>query len=691
MPEPEQELHRATQGSGVRAYDPATQSVIVVPPERFHDDYTNGRINLLSESTYTMRDRDGGVWEVPAAEVDEALGKGAVFGTKAERVEAAARAPGAAWTAVGDAALNALAFGAGDALQVRAFQRDPAEIDATRAAHPTAATAGAVLGAAGNLALTGGLGAGGGVAGRAATAGLAARGAPGALARVAGGAVEGAVEGTAYGLGTAVSEEALGHTDDVAQSLLANAGAGALLGGSIGLGLRGTGEALRWSAGRARARVQDFAELVRRASGKDPPRGVADVLKLAAEGRQIDDGAVNLVSTELRNRLTKLAPVTAARATNPTDAAFNALFTKRGLVDSGKVFRFVKRLGAPGNESDEAALDTFLATRGDAAGDVHDVLAGARTVAGAKRSFDAQLARESAMGDQPVWLARAAAYSLGSMSGVPGAGAVAGIAAGVLANRALRPAHAQLQRAAVARHLSDLTESMHARARRLVGDRTLSVSAIPMTRLLAPTAVMLGDGSDEERARAYVERVEEVHALNASPAALADRLEAVTAHLGEGLPATRAVLMSTAASALAYLAANTPASVQPDHLATAPAVPPHERTRFARLDAALQEPLRVMDDDATPEEHAAVAAVYPRLHAEMQRAVAEAAAKSERVSWDTRRRLALLWGASTHDAFERRHLAALQAAATSRPARGPGRPPTPPQHPRTAEDPAESP
>lgn len=79
-----------------------------------------------------------------------------------------------------------------------------------------------------------------------------------AAAKAASAGLGRAVEGAAFGAGANLSEEALGNPDANAQSFLAAAGAGALLGGAVGgvagAGLRGLGDVLEkraYSAGRA--------------------------------------------------------------------------------------------------------------------------------------------------------------------------------------------------------------------------------------------------------------------------------------------------------------------------------------------------------------------------------------------------------------------------------------------------------
>jgi hypothetical protein len=524
---------------------------------------------------------------------------------------------------------------------------------------------------------------------------------------MAGGAVEGAVEGAAYGLGTALSEEQLGRSDDLAESIIAHAGGGALLGGTLGAGLRGTAETVAWAGGRARTRVRDFADAVKRASGKEPPKSLAQTLERMAKGHTPDDAGLELASRELRGALERVVPPT--KPTTPVfgaltpagqavpardaglDSAFKRAFMKDGKVDSAKVHTFVRGLGTPGNASREELFEAVLGSADNAvASGVREVADGARAVAEAHRAWRGQLATESAMGDMPIWMVRTLGYTAGHVSGIPGAGPILGLGAGMVANRVLRPAHAELQRVAVARQLTELSGAIGARAARLTGAANAVVRALPPSRLVSSTAVMLSDASDDERQSAYRERVSEVYAMAASPETVAERVGGVTAHLDEGLPATRAVLMATASNALAYLASAIPRSYQPDILSDAPATPAHERARFARVDAVLQEPLRVMEPGATPDEHRAVSTVYPRLYAAMTASVAEATASSERVSWEARRRLALLWGAETHGAFDRRHRAVMQAA-TQPPPPGPGRPPNPPPSPAAEPHPNESP
>jgi hypothetical protein len=396
--------------------------------------------------------------------------------------------------------------------------------------------------------LTGGAGLGGRAAGEAAGAALSEAGANALVSRLGGQIAGGALEGGVIGVNNALSEAALGHSDDVADSLLADAGMGALLGGAVGGGLQVLGDAARWAGGKAVGRVRDVAELVERFSGEAPEAGAASAMKRL-----------------LQNTV------------------------KRG---------------------------------GEAAGAV--------------------------LG--------------GAVGGAPGA-YLGGRAGGSLAQEAL-------ERAGVQRIMSALETRMADGARAVA--RGGAEAAADVGRLAPRTAAMLR-GSQAERDAAFAARADEIRAMAASPESTVDHISAHTARLQGAVPEATAALHSRVADALSFLHGNLPQGSNADAFSQATLIPAQERARFARIDAALQDPLRVLRADATREEVNAVATVMPRLHARMQKAVMEAV-EPAKLDWKRRQRLQFVWGVNTHNAYAPANVRVYQQTYVPA-AKGPGRPP----------------
>jgi len=152
-----------------------------------------------------------------------------------------------------------------------------------REANPTLTTATEIVGGVAPILATGG----GGAAATGARGALtgAARYTPAALAARAGHAVghavgatrlgkvgalaaEGIVEGTAFGVGEAISEASLGNTDLTAQALLAGAGHGALFGGVVGGGLGVAASAVGKASGAARRAFDGGLPSLRKLAGE---------------------------------------------------------------------------------------------------------------------------------------------------------------------------------------------------------------------------------------------------------------------------------------------------------------------------------------------------------------------------------------------------------------------------------------
>jgi hypothetical protein len=129
----------------------------------------------------------------------------------------------------------------------------------------------------------------------------------GAAATIAKPAAQFAAEGATYGLGSGISEQALGHPDDVLDNLISHVGAGALFGGATG-GIFGSAEVAR----------PYFDTLVEKAVGQ----GKTVVDKLAT--KVATKGIVAALTKSGQEDLAKMAPELA------NDPAFMRLYQEQG-------------------------------------------------------------------------------------------------------------------------------------------------------------------------------------------------------------------------------------------------------------------------------------------------------------------------------------------------------------------------
>lgn len=284
--------------------------------------------------------------------------------------------------------------------------------------------------------------------------------------------------------------------------------------------------------------------------------------------------------------------------------------------------------------------------------------------------------------EAPAWLTQAtgavatrgAKVAAGSALGGP-VGALVGMAAGgdSRLNRTVGKAVLNYAQRAI-RKVNDNIDA-HAEALASGSERVAEGGRYMERALAGTTTALLTATSPEERQKAYETRMQELTALQ-DPATASAVMERATSHLGEDMPDTRGFMQLKGSDALAYLAKNMPRTFAVDTLAPVPALPDHDITTFARLDAVLQDPMRAMRSDATRQEVQAVQTVYPALGAKMQRAIVGVI--SPGLAWGARKSLAAAWGIQTHAAFTASSIALSQslhkAARNSQQQRGPGRP-----------------
>jgi hypothetical protein len=265
-----------------RLFDTATLQPIEIPDEDAPAHILSGRYGLEAGKEVMLHRPDGGAVAVRAEEAQRKLRLGYTFASQeplqTEALEERFGPVGGRLLSASAGVARGLTFGLSD----QALRHAGVESDTLRTLDegaPEFSTGGQVVGSLAPLLLSGGASAAaegvsaagalprgvaalGSLAGKGAARALAPRGSS-LLAKVGTKAIEhgvgGAVEGAAYGAGHALTEDALGRADLNAESLIANVGLGALVGGGAsgllgGLGFA-VGQGLRGGAKMARDRL----------------------------------------------------------------------------------------------------------------------------------------------------------------------------------------------------------------------------------------------------------------------------------------------------------------------------------------------------------------------------------------------------------------------------------------------------
>lgn len=251
-------------------YDTSTMKPVEVPDDGVPDAFKSGRYGFAEGSKVVLFDRSGRSWDVPAESAHEAFAKGWTMAPQAEQSELAVKekygALGGQLLAGAAGAARGVSFGMSDRI-ARNLGVKASDLAGLKEAYPATSTGSEIIGAALPILASGGTGAaataarGVGVlprlAAKLSTAvgeKAAAKIAGDSLLRVAGRkaleyGVAGGIEGGLYGAGSAITEEALGGHEATAESVLAHAGLGALIGAGSGV-LIGGGGALLSGGGR---------------------------------------------------------------------------------------------------------------------------------------------------------------------------------------------------------------------------------------------------------------------------------------------------------------------------------------------------------------------------------------------------------------------------------------------------------
>lgn len=234
----------------------------------------------------------------------------------------------------------------------------------------------------------------------------------------------------------------------------------------------------------------------------------------------------------------------------------------------------------------------------------------------------------------------------------------------------------QLMRAA--RAVSAVREYIDEGVERFITSPGIRATGALASRTLTPaTAAVLSATSTQARAEAHAERMAELGQLSADPTLHADRVAAHLEPLRGALPDTMTVVSIRATSALQLLASAAPQPlVQPNPLSPGPVagnVPDSEIKRFAEVDAAVQDPLRIVDQLAAGRvpEPAAVAAVqqlYPAYwHMVEQSFMLRLAQANGRLSQRARVQASIAFGVVTHPSLDPQAISVSQSVSVEPP------------------------
>lgn len=172
-------------------------------------------------------------------------------------------------------------------------------------------------------------------------------------------------------------------------------------------------------------------------------------------------------------------------------------------------------------------------------------------------------------------------------------------------------------------------------------------------KLAVPAAVAVFVGKSKSLEKAYEEKTQQLIRAKQDPDFLLDNLTRVSGGLASVSPSVAGALVAKTSAAIDYLAAAAPAgtiSPTPLNPARKSVVPKLEMQRFARVWAAVEKPMTVLDDlrrgMATPEQLNALKAVHPETYEAIRMQVSndliDIAQKGGRIPLNVRQQLDLL-------------------------------------------------
>lgn len=374
---------------------------------------------------------------------------------------------------------------------------------------------------------------------------------------------------------------------------------------------------------------------------------------------------------------------TAKEARNAADnVAVEELRSSFGITPDGKVSEeklaaFVGGITRPRNDARMKALYRLASGDEKLLGVIDDL---AERQAN-KNMLRDQLTREQAGGADMEMFAGIGGYGVGGFQGA--------LVAREVAQQVARPARAMMMRYRLAamvqrvrKNVDDGMEVFAKGARKVQG----AGASIDLDRRIAPyTLTMLTSKDPAERRKAAGARIAELSAMD--PATMVNTLAEATVDTDDVAPDVSGVIRQRLAAAHEMLR-----SVLPQPLATqggggglvpGPAlrmIPDRDIRRFAHVDAAIQDPLRIIDalrEGRAPDPAAvkAVQVVYPALWAQTVQSLSEQLAKNpDSVGWRQAVALSVTLGITSHPAFDAKNLNLQQAIAkqgSAAPAQGP--------------------
>lgn len=383
----------------------------------------------------------------------------------------------------------------------------------------------------------------------------------------------------------------------------------------------------------------------------------ADRMNPAAERARAEAAARVATAKEARNAADNVA-------VEELRSAFG--ITSDGKVSEEKLAAFVSGITRPRNDSRMKALYR-LASGDEKLLGVIDDLAERQA---SKNMLRDQLVREQAGGADMEMFAGIGGYGIGGFQGA--------LVAREAAQQFARPARAMMMRyrlaAMVQRVRKHVDEGMASFARG--AERVQAAGrSIDLDRRIAPyTATMLTAKDPAERRKAAGARIAELSSMD--PTTMVNTLAEATVDTDEHAPNVSGVVRQRLAAAHEMLRSVLPQPLAPQGagggLVPVPAlrmIPDRDIRRFAQVDAAIQDPLRIVDalrEGRAPDPAAvkAVQVVYPALWAQVVQSMSEQMAKApDSVGWRQAVSLAVTMGVDSHPSFRVENLNLQQAIA----------------------------
>jgi hypothetical protein len=202
------------------------------------------------------------------------------------------------------------------------------------------------------------------------------------------------------------------------------------------------------------------------------------------------------------------------------------------------------------------------------------------------------------------------------------------------------------------------------------------------TRSAVPTVVRAKERDSD--AKIYATKRNQLAAIQADPARLANAVAARTVDVSQYAPGVAASYTSAASRGAAFLASVIPkpppsSSLTPQHEKWKPN--PVEAARFARFAQAVDDPLSVVDDlnkgKINREGIEAIRTVYPVMFATIQNRVADELAKLEKpLPYSKQVELSVLLGVAAHKTLQPKTIARYQQIYSEKPTKhgAPSRP-----------------